>query len=82
VLWSGVAVSRNMTYRSTRALFEQTASCAPLNARAHFLLGMVCFQEKDYPAARAAYERVLSLTESPGARAALADIERAEKAAR
>ncbi|MDP3541626.1 MAG: hypothetical protein Q8T11_04075 [Elusimicrobiota bacterium] len=82
VLWSGISVSRNMTYRSTRALFEQTASCAPRNARAQFLLGMICFQEKDYPAARAAYQRVLALTESSGARAALADIERAEKAAR
>lgn len=82
LLWSGLTVSRNMTYRSTRALFEQTASCAPLNARAHFLHGMICFQEKDYPAARAAYERVLALTESPGARAALLDIDRAEKAAR
>ena len=37
---------------------------------------MICFQEKDYAASRAAYERVLALTESPGARAALADIER------
>lgn len=82
LLWSGITVSRNLTYRSTRALFEQTASCAPLNARAHFLHGMVCFQEKDYPAARAAYQRVLALTESPGARAALVDIERAEEAAR
>lgn len=79
VVWAGIAAARNLTYRSTRALFEQTASCAPLNARAHFLLGMICFQEKDYPAARAAYQRVLALTESPGARAALADIERAEE---
>lgn len=82
VVWAGVAAARNMTYRSTRALFEQTASCAPLNARAHFLHGMICFQEKDFPAARAAYQRVLALTESPGARAALLDIERAENAAR
>lgn len=73
-----ISASRNMTYTSTRALFEQTASCAPLNPRAHFLLGMICFQEGDYPASRASYSRVLSLTESPGARAALADIDRAE----
>ncbi|MDD5303058.1 MAG: hypothetical protein PHS14_08100, partial [Elusimicrobia bacterium] len=59
-----------------------TASCAPRNARAQFLLGMICFQEKDYAASRAAYERVLALTDSPGARAALADIEREEKARR
>lgn len=82
LVWAGITASRNLAYRSTRALFEQTASCAPLNARAHFLHGMICFQEKDYPAARAAYQRVLALTESPGARAALADIERAEEAAR
>jgi len=81
-LWAPIAAARNLTYRSTRALFEQTASCAPQNARAQFLLGMICFQEKDYPAARAAYERVLALTESPGARAALLDIERAEAALR
>ncbi len=81
-LWAPIAAARNLTYRSTRALFEQTAACAPRNARAQFLLGMVCFQEKDYPAARAAYERVLALTESPGARAALLDIERAEAALR
>ncbi len=81
-VWAGITASRNLTYRSTRALFEQTASCAPRNARAQFLLGMIRFQEKDYPAARAAYERVLALTESPGARAALADIEAAEKAVR
>lgn len=79
-LWAPIAAARNLTYRSTRALFEQTASCAPRNARAQFLLGMVCFQEKDYAASRAAYERVLSLTDSPGARAALADIDRAEAA--
>lgn len=79
VIWTGITVSRNLTYRSTRALFEQTASCAPHNARAQFLLGMICFQEKDYGASRAAYERVLVLTDSPGARAALTDIEREEK---
>ncbi|MBI2386336.1 MAG: hypothetical protein HYV14_10030 [Elusimicrobia bacterium] len=79
-LWVPIAAARNLTYRSTRALFEQTASCAPNNARAQFLLGMICFQEKDYAASRAAYERVLALTDSPGARAALADIERAEAA--
>ncbi len=77
VIWAGLSVSRNLTYRSTRALFEQTASCAPQNARAQFLLGMICFQEKDYAASRAAYERVLALTDSAGARAALADIDRA-----
>ncbi|MCM2303667.1 MAG: hypothetical protein NDJ72_03135 [Elusimicrobia bacterium] len=82
VVWAGIAVQRNLTYRSTRALFEQTASCAPGNARAQFLLGMICFQEKDYAASRAAYERVLALTDSPGARAALEDISRAEKAPR
>lgn len=82
VIWAGLTASRNVMYRSTRALFEQTASCAPQNPRAHFLLGMVCFREKDYPAARAAYERVLTLTDSPGARAALADIDREEKALR
>jgi len=81
-LWAPVAAARNLTYRSTRALFEQTAACAPRNARAQFLLGMACFQEKDYAASRAAYERVLALTDSPGARAALADIERAEAALR
>ncbi len=81
-IWAGVSGARNLTYRSTRALFEQTASCAPQNARAHFLHGMICFQEKDYAASRAAYERVLSLTESAGARAALVDIEREEKALR
>ena len=43
---------------------------------------MITFQEKDYPASRAAYERVLALTDSPGARAALVDIERAEKTPR
>jgi hypothetical protein len=79
-IWAPIAAARNLTYRSTRALFEQTASCAPRNARAQFLLGMVCFQEKDYAASRAAYERVLALTDSPGARAALLDIERAEAA--
>ncbi|MEQ1920494.1 MAG: hypothetical protein ABL955_15000, partial [Elusimicrobiota bacterium] len=79
VIWGAIAASRNLTYRSTRALFEQTASCAPQNPRAQFLLGMITFQEKDYPASRAAYERVLALTDSPGARAALLDIERAEK---
>lgn len=82
VIWTGLTASRNLTYRSTRALFEQTASCAPRNARAHFLHGMICFQEKDYAASRAAYERVLALTDSPGARAALADIEREERALR
>jgi hypothetical protein len=82
VIWTGITATRNLTYRSTRALFEQTASCAPLNARAQFLLGMICFQEKDYGASRAAYERVLALTDSAGARAALADIEREEKALR
>lgn len=76
--WSLVAVSRNAAYRSTRALFEQTAACAPENPRAHFLLGMTLFREKDYAGARAAYERVLSLTDSPGARAALDDIAREE----
>lgn len=76
VIWGSIAASRNFTYRSTRALFEQTASCAPLNPRAQFLLGMIAFQEKDYPASRAAYNRVLALTDSPGARAALLDIER------
>ena len=80
-VWTANTVSRNLTYRSTRGLFEQTASCAPQNARAQFLLGMVCFQEKDYAASRAAYGRVLALTDSPGARAALADIDREEKAA-
>ena len=79
VIWGAIAASRNLTYRSTRALFEQTASCAPQNPRAQFLLGMITFQEKDYAASRAAYERVLALTDSPGARAALLDIERAEK---
>lgn len=82
VVWGGIAASRNLVYRSTRALFEQTASCAPRNARAQFLLGMICFQEKDYAASRAAYERVLALTDSPGARAALEDIAREEKALR
>ncbi len=81
VIWTGLTASRNWTYRSTRALYEQTASCAPQNPRAQFLLGMITFQEKDYPASRAAYTRVLALTESPGAREALLDIDRAEKAA-
>jgi tetratricopeptide (TPR) repeat protein len=81
-LWTSITFARNFTYRSTRALFEQTASCAPRNPRAQFLLGMVCFQEKDYPAARAAYERVLALTDSPGAREALEEIGRAEKLSR
>lgn len=81
VVWTGLTASRNWTYRSTRALYEQTASCAPQNPRAQFLLGMITFQEKDYAASRAAYTRVLALTESPGARAALQDIDRAEKAA-
>ena len=79
VLWSGLTLARNLTYRSTRALFEQGASCAPHNPRAQFLLGMICFQEGDYKAYRAAYERVLSLTDSPGARAALLDIDRVER---
>lgn len=79
VLWSGLTLARNLTYRSTRALFEQGASCAPHNPRAQFLLGMICFQEGDYKASRAAYERVLSLTDSPGARAALLDIDRVER---
>jgi len=73
-----LSASRNMTYASTRALFEQTASCAPLNPRAHFLLGMICFQEGDLSASRASYQRVLALTDSSGARAALEDIDRAE----
>ncbi len=77
-IWAAISLQRNVTYRSTRALFEQTASCAPRNARAQFLLGMICFEEKDYPASRAAYERVLALTDSAGARAALADIDRLE----
>jgi hypothetical protein len=81
-VWAPIAAARNLTYRSTRALFEQTASCAPRNARAQFLLGMICFQEKDFGASRAAYQRVLALTDSPGARAALADIDREEKALR
>lgn len=81
-VFAAVSVSRNATYRSTRALFTQTAACAPQNPRAHFLLGMVLFREGDYAASRAAYERVLSLTESPGARAALEDIAREEKKSR
>ncbi len=80
VLWTGLTVSRNLDYRSERALFEQTARCAPDNARAHFLAGNARFADKDYPAARDSYRRVLELTDSVGARQALAETDRRMKA--
>lgn len=76
LVWAGLSFSRNLDYRSARGLFEQTARCAPDNARAHFLAGNARFADKDYPAARASYERVLELTDSKGAREALAETER------
>ena len=78
-VWTGLTVSRNLDYRSARALFEQGVVCAPDNPRAHFLVGNIRFQEKDYAGARAAYERVLTLTDSVGARQALFEIDRLEK---
>ena len=81
-VWTGLTFSRNLTYRSARALFEQTAACAPGNARAQFLDGNARFADRDYAGARAAYERVLALTDSEGARQALAEIDRLEKTTR
>lgn len=76
VVWTGLTVSRNLDYRSARSLFDQTARCAPDNARAHFLAGNARFADKDYPAARDSYRRVLELTDSAGAKAALDETER------
>jgi len=78
VAWTALTGARNQLYLSPRSLYADTASCAPLNPRAHFLHGNACFQEGDFPAARAAYERVLSLTDSPGAREALENTKREE----
>ncbi|MBI5246693.1 MAG: hypothetical protein HY923_05890 [Elusimicrobia bacterium] len=77
--WTALTFARNLDYRSARALFEQTAACAPGNARAQFLDGNARFADKDYAGARAAYERVLALTDSSGAREALAELDRLEK---
>lgn len=74
-VWAALTFQRNLDYRSARALFEQTAACAPGNARAQFLDGNARFADQDYAGARAAYERVLALTDSAGARAAIADID-------
>lgn len=76
VVYAGLTGVRNLTYRTPRSLYSDTASCAPLNARAHFLHGNAAFQEGDYPAAKASYERVLTLTDSPGAREALENTKR------
>jgi hypothetical protein len=79
VAWASLTAARNLDYRSERALFEQTADRAPDNPRAQFLVANARFHDKDYAAARRGYERVLALTESPGARAALAELDRLEK---
>lgn len=76
VVYAGLTGARNLTYRTPRSLYADTAACAPLNPRAHFLHGNAAFHEGDYPAAKASYERVLSLTDSPGAREALENTNR------
>lgn len=76
VVYAGLTGARNLIYRTPRSLYQDTASCAPMNARAHFLHGNAAFEEGDYPAAKASYERVLTLTDSAGAREALENTER------
>lgn len=76
VAYACLTGARNLTYRTPRVLYADTATCAPMNARAHFLHGNAAFHEGDYPAAKASYERVLTLTDSPGAREALENTER------
>jgi len=76
--WGGGTALRNGLYRSPRALWEQTALCAPENPRAHYVLALTCLREDDPAAAKNALERVLSLVPSPGAHTLLGDIARNE----
>jgi tetratricopeptide (TPR) repeat protein len=53
--------SRNLDYRSERALWEATVSLSPHKARAWLNLGYACRLSGDLRAARAAYERALQI---------------------
>jgi hypothetical protein len=76
--WGGATAARNGLFRDERGLFEQTAACAPANARAQYLLGLACLKDEDPAAAETAFRRALALRDSPGIRARLAETLRLE----
>ncbi|MFH1724168.1 MAG: hypothetical protein ABII00_06040 [Elusimicrobiota bacterium] len=60
--WGALSIARNALYRDTRALYEQTAACAPGNPRAHALLaGWHYSAGRDYPAALEGFRRAFAL---------------------
>ena len=73
-VWGGLTAQRNGLYRTPRQLWEQTASCAPANARAHYILALTCLREDDVPAAERSLRRVLDIKDSVGAHTLLGDI--------
>ncbi len=55
------AAARNQTYRSEEAIWRDTVTHAPTNARAHFYLALALENSGQRPAAIARYEQALAL---------------------
>lgn len=70
--WGGRTVLRNGTYRDVRALYEQTAACAPEHSTGHALLGAHLYAETgEHRAALESFERAFAL--DPGLRVPFED---------
>ena len=78
LVWGGLAARRNVLYRDTRALYEQTAACAPYHFKAWGVLAQSQLASGEPAAARASALRAVELNpEYEGARRILALAERA-----